>query len=105
MKKTETPTDIIKTDSNDVTSAINAELLAEVNNSIIVIREQPVIIDADVAALYGVETKRINEAVRNNPNKFPKEYMFELTPKEVAYLRSKISTTKFSSKSTSFFTS
>lgn len=73
MKKTETPTDIIKTDSNDVTSAINAELLAEVNNSIIVIREQPVIIDADVAALYDVETKRINEAVRNNPNKFPKE--------------------------------
>ena len=99
MKKTETPTDIIKTDSSGVTSAINAELLAEVNNSIIVIREQPVIIDADVAALYGVETKRINEAVRNNPNKFPKEYMFELTPKEVAYLRSKISTTKFSSKS------
>ena len=73
MKKTETPTDIIKTDSSGVTSAINAELLAEVNNSIIVIREQPVIIDADVAALYGVETKRINEAVRNNPNKFPKE--------------------------------
>lgn len=73
MKKTETPTDIIKTDSNDVTSAINAELLAEVNNSIIVIREQPVIIDADVAALYGVEAKRINEPVRNNPNKFPKE--------------------------------
>ena len=70
-----------------------------------IIKKQPVIIDADVAALYGVEAKRINEPVRNNPNKFPKEYMFELTPKEVAYLRSKISTTKFSSKSTSFFTS
>ncbi len=38
-----------------------------------IIKKQPVIIDADVAALYGVEAKRINEPVRNNPNKFPKE--------------------------------
>ena len=83
MKKTETPTDIIKTDSNGVTSAINAELLAEVNNSIIVIREQPVIIDADVAALYGVETKRINEAVRNNPNKSLKSICLNLLQRKL----------------------
>ena len=55
--------------------------------------------DADVAALYGVETKRVNEAVRNNPDKFPQDYMFELTLEEVDILRSKFSTTKLSSKS------
>ena len=40
--------------------------------------KQHVLIDADVAELYGVETKRINEAVRNNPQKFPYGYIFEL---------------------------
>lgn len=44
----------------------------------IVLRNQPVLIDADVAELYGVETKRVNEAVRNNPKKFPYGYIFEL---------------------------
>ena len=46
-------------------------LMREVEDKIAVIRNQEVIADADVAALYGVETKRINEAVRNNPDKFP----------------------------------
>ena len=46
-------------------------LMHEVEGKIAVIRNQEVIADADVAALYGVETKRINEAVRNNPDKFP----------------------------------
>lgn len=46
-------------------------LLADVQKRIAVIRQQSVILDFDVAALYGVETKRINEAVRNNPDKFP----------------------------------
>ena len=44
----------------------------------IVLRRQPVLIDADVAELYGVETKRVNEAVKNNPQKFPYGYLFEL---------------------------
>ena len=43
----------------------------QVQDKIIDIRDQNVIIDADVAELYGVETKRINEAVKNNPEKFP----------------------------------
>ena len=55
--------------------------------------------DADVAELYGVETKRVNEAVRNNPDKFPEDYMFCLTNEEVAYLRSNFSTTNLSTKS------
>ena len=50
----------------------------EVKSRIITLRNQPVLIDADVAELYGVETKRINEAVRNNPYKFPNGYLFVL---------------------------
>ena len=68
----------------------------EVESKIIVIRDVAVIADADVAALYGVETKRINEAVRNNRNKFPEEYMFELNKSELRDLRSKISSTNVS---------
>ena len=49
--------------------------------------------------MYGVETKRINEAVRNNPDKFPIGYIFEVTLQEVSDLRSKISTANISPKS------
>ena len=60
------------------------------------IRKLQVIADADVAELYGVETRRVNEAVRNNLDKFPDDYMFELSKNELQSLRSKISTTKVS---------
>lgn len=49
-----------------------------VESKVLTIRSQQVILDSDVAELYGVETKRINEAVKNNPEKFPKGYVFEL---------------------------
>lgn len=78
---------------------VSPRLLTEVHNSVVLIRDTPVIADADVAALYGVETKRVNEAVKNNPDKFPADYMFELSSEENNYLRSKISTTKVSPKS------
>lgn len=71
---------------------------AEVESRIVVVRQQPVLLDMDVAALYGVETKRVNEAVRNNPDKFPNDYMFELDADESQALRSKISTLKQSGK-------
>lgn len=64
---------------------------ADVQKRIVIVRQQAVLFDADVAALYGVETKRINEAVRNNPDKFPPEYMFTLDKDEATVLRSKIS--------------
>ena len=73
-------------------------LLVNVQRSIVSVRGQQIIIDADVAHLYGVETKRINEAVRNNPDKFPSDYMFILTKEEVEALRSKNSSTNLSSK-------
>jgi hypothetical protein len=64
----------------------------QVQDKIIKIRDQDVIIDSDVAELYGVETKRINEAVKNNPEKFPPGYLIELTQNEWSPLKSKIST-------------
>lgn len=54
----------------------------EVESKIILIRNQHVIIDSDVAELYGVETMRVNEAVKNNPDKFPTGYIFSLTKEE-----------------------
>ena len=71
-----------------------APLLEDVRRRIVDVRGRSVIVDADVAALYGVETKRVNEAVRNNPDKFPPDYLFELDAAESRSLRSKISTLK-----------
>jgi hypothetical protein len=53
-----------------------------VEDKILTIRSQSVILDSDVAVLYGVETRRINEAVKNNPDKFPAGYVFELSEDE-----------------------
>ncbi len=50
-----------------------------IKDKIITIQGQQVILDCDVAELYGVETKRINEAVRNNPEKFPDGYIISLS--------------------------
>ena len=62
---------------------------------LIELRGENILLDADVAVIYGVETKRVNEAIKNNPDKFPKGYMFELDEVEFSDLRSKISTAKF----------
>ena len=59
---------------------------------IIELRGQSVLLDADVAEIYGVETKRINEAVKNNPDKFPAGYIIELDKTEWDGLKSKFST-------------
>jgi hypothetical protein len=70
--------------------------IRDVEDKITVIRGVPVIADADVAVLYGVKTKEVNQAVYNNPDKFPPNYMFELTVNELHDLRSKILTTNVS---------
>ena len=67
--------------------AIN--LFKEVQEKILFLRNQEVILDADVAELYGVETREVNQAVRNNPNKFPNGYVFEIDKQELIELRSK----------------
>lgn len=66
--------------------------IEDIQGLIFEIRGVKVILDSNVAELYGVETKRINEAVKNNPNKFPEGYIIELTRNEWDFLKSKIST-------------
>lgn len=56
--------------------------IIEVENKMITLRNQQVILDSDVAELYGVETKRINEVVSNYPEKFPDGYVWELNGTE-----------------------
>ena len=73
--------------SNIVAIDINA-----VKSRMLQVRGQKVLLDRDVAALYGVETRIINQAVKNNPEKFPAGYVAELTAQEVEILRSKILT-------------
>ena len=60
---------------------------------ILVIRGEKVILDSDLAALYGVETRRLNEQVRRNIDKFPEDFMFQLTKEEFSILKSQIATT------------
>jgi hypothetical protein len=67
-------------------------VLSTIEEKLITIREKQVLLDRDVAFLNGVETKRINEAVKNNPEKFPEGYVFILDKNEEQILRSKIST-------------
>lgn len=62
------------------------------------IRGVQVMLDSDIAELYQVETKRINEAVKNNPEKFPERYTFRIAEYEFRELRSKISTSKGGSR-------
>jgi ORF6N domain len=59
----------------------------QIQNKIHSIRGIDVMLDSDIAELYGVETKRINEAVKNNPDKFPDDLMFELDDDEWESLR------------------
>ena len=66
-----------------------------IQNKIYAIRGFQVMLDSDLAQLYGVETKRINEAVKNNTDKFPDDFYFEATDDELENLRSKISTSSW----------
>ncbi len=56
--------------------------IEDIQDLLVELRGQRVLIDADVAKLYGVETKRVNEAVKNNPERFPEEYILQLSPIE-----------------------
>jgi hypothetical protein len=67
-----------------------------VEDKVLEIRGAKVILDSDLAELYGVETRDINKAVKNNPDKFPAGYLIELSKDELDDLRWKFSTAKFS---------
>jgi hypothetical protein len=58
--------------------------LRRIDRAILIIREQKVMLDADLAQLYGVTTRRLNEQVKRNRDRFPEEFMFRLTAREKA---------------------
>ena len=72
--------------------------LEKIEDKIIIIRNEQVLLDSDVAEIYGVETKRINEAVKNNPDRFPDGYLLEMTEEESENLKSKFSTSSWGGK-------
>ena len=69
-----------------------------IENMIYEIRGRQVMLDCDLAKLYNVETKRINEAVKNNPDKFPERFYIRINENEFFSLKSKISTSKGGSR-------
>ena len=71
-----------------------AEQDLELGRRIRLIRGHRVLLDADLAALYGVPTKRLNEQVRRNIDRFPRDFIFALSDQEVAALRSQFATLK-----------
>ena len=74
----------------------SCRVYSNVEERLIVLRGQSVILDADVAEIYGVETRRVNEAVKNNADKFPSDYLWVLSDEEIDDLRTKNSSTNFS---------
>ena len=81
-----------------MTSETRAARPEEISHAILVLRDQRVILDRDLASLYGVSTKRLNEAVRRNTGRFPDDFMFRLSDEETAVLRSQFATSKTSGK-------
>jgi hypothetical protein len=73
----------------EIKEAVPPERIEEV---ILLTRGQKVILDFDLAEIYGVETRRLNEQVRRNIDRFPADFMFQLTPEESANLKSHFAT-------------
>ena len=78
-----------KDKNSDETTLITLDL---VERKIYIVREQKVMLDSDLALLYGVTTKRLNEQVKRNISRFPEDFMFQLTADELDNLRSQFAT-------------
>lgn len=76
---------------------MNSELLPleAITQRILALRGKKVLLDADLATLYGVETRRLNEQVRRNLDRFPEDFIFEVTNEEVANLKSHFATSSW----------
>ncbi len=79
-------------DQNKYTPGIPDELIT---NKIFVVREKKVILDRDLAELYDVETRRLNEQVKRNIDRFPADFMFQLTVEEFENLKSQFATSSW----------
>lgn len=69
--------------------------IEHIARSILILRGQRVLLDSDLATLYGVETRRLNEQVRRNRSRFPADFIFELTDEELANLKSQFATSSW----------
>jgi len=69
-------------ENNDMDSSENLQPIEKIDRVILIIRGKKVILDSDLADLYGVKTKRLNEQVRRNIYRFPNDFMFQLTTSE-----------------------
>ena len=78
--------------SPNPSTAVGVLPLEAVTQRIFLLRGQKVLLDSDLAELYGVETRRLNEQVRRNRAKFPQDFIFELTSDEFTNLKSQIAT-------------
>jgi hypothetical protein len=78
--------------------SIVAVPLDRVERCILLLRGEKVLLDQDLARLFGVSTKRLNEQVRRNPDRFPPDFMFQLSSPEHEFLRSQFATSKASGR-------
>ena len=86
-------TEVISKCENQHLAVTNCDLIdVNIESLIHTIRGQKVMFDFDLAFLYGVETKALNQAVKRNKNRFPEDFMFQLTKNELELLRSQIVT-------------
>jgi phage regulator Rha-like protein len=99
LKSTYVPLEVAKCDlkqSGDSMRAAQLVLLKPVEPRILMLRGMRVIIDSELAELYGVRVKRLNEQVKRNAQRFPRDFMFQLSPNEQENLRSQIATSSSS---------
>jgi hypothetical protein len=75
-----------------ITSARSDSMVHTVASRVLFLRHQRVMLDSDIAQLYGVSVKRLNEQIKRNQQRFPSDFVFQLTPKEYTGLRSQIAT-------------
>jgi hypothetical protein len=69
--------------------------LERISRAILIVRGRRVMLDRELAAIYGVSTGRLNEAVKRNPERFPADFMFQLTAQELENLRSQFTTSSW----------
>ena len=81
-----------KQTEGNLTPTYSEQSVPDIRNMIYTVRNQQVMLDNDLAKLYQVETKRLNEAVKRNIARFPEEFRFQLNEEETEFLRSQIAT-------------
>jgi hypothetical protein len=74
--------------------------LQNLHANIYLVRDQHIVLDSDLAELYQLPTKRINEAVKRNPNRFPQDFMFRINQNEWAHLKSQNATSSWGGRRT-----